>query len=88
MNVDVKCMFNQLILKMEGCIANDAKVVVELPKDIDKSKEGSSAFEAKSLLSKGSGENMGNYGEDFFKITGKADSSVHALMDQIFLAGC
>ena len=35
-SADVKLMFDQIMLKMEGC--NTRKVVVELPEDVEKSK--------------------------------------------------
>ena len=47
MNNDFKHMFDQIMLKIEGC--NSGKVVVDLPKEVDKSKETSSDFEVKSL---------------------------------------
>ena len=49
MYAEVKHMFEQLLLKMEGC--NPGKVVVELLEEAEKSKGDSSASEAKSFKS-------------------------------------
>ena len=64
-DADVKCMFEQLMLKMEG--HTTGKVVVELPAHVEKSKGDSSASETKIVKPLISGQTLEFTGDDFFR---------------------
>ena len=66
LSADVKHMFDQLMAKFEG--RNAGKVVVELPEEVDKSKEESRVSETKLQRTNGSGGMFNGFGDDFTRI--------------------
>ena len=86
MNADIKHMFDQIMLKFER--RNCSKVVVELTKEVDKSKKGSSASESKSMRSNVPRNPLDLVEEEFLKNCKYGRLNVHVSMDQTSLGGC